>query len=370
MYIQSTLAKLYCDENGFKRFMAYVFSHLYTLPFFFIRYVEEAWKKSFYMKKLQLINHPFIVFLDMFFCYVFFGYFPSAYASFSFQKLTLKQRLTFLPSYENNIFSLSLNKDGNTALLANKGKTFELFNDFFCRDHIVIESKTDLPKFLNFAKKHSKFFYKPLKGSMGLKSGLANIDDIDLEKFFNSLVSKGSFILEELIVQCKELSSFHPSSVNTIRVVVFKSLHGTELLFGSLRCGQKGGVVDNGGAGGIFIPYNVETGRLQKYGFDENGQKFIAHPDTNIVFENYQIPRFEEIKALAFNAAEQLPGLRYVGWDVAVGEDKLMLVEGNSLPTNIILEGLREIGFKKELRELARTRVVSDGFRNKQKKIF
>ena len=84
------------------------------------------------------------------------------------------------------------------------------------------------------------------------------------------------------------------------------------------------------------------------------------------MFENFQIPRYEEVKSLAIKATDKLPGLRYVGWDIAITEDKVILVEGNGMPGIQISEGLSEIGFKKGLRKLARTGIIPDCFRTNQ----
>ncbi len=52
---------------------------------------------------------------------------------------------------------------------------------------------------------------------------------------------------------------------------------------------------------------------------------------TGVVFENYQIPFFEEAKNLALRAARSLPALRLVGWDIVISENGPLLLEGNHL---------------------------------------
>lgn len=321
------------------------------------------------MKNYGIIKHRFIVSIDMLFCYLFLGYEPAAYASYTFQNLTLSKILTFIPTYEYILFINFLNVDFNKEILNNKKKTYENLRDFYGREQITIKTEEDFQLFNDFVSRHKKFFFKPLYGSLGAGAGLANIEKIDVKAFFGNLISSGEYVIEELINQHKDISSFHPSSVNTIRVVVLKAERTTEILFGCLRCGSGGRVVDNGAAGGIFIPFDPQNGCLLKYGFDEYGRKYTSHPDTKIKFEGFQIPFFNELKVIAIKATESLQGLKYVGWDIAITKDKIMIVEGNICPTMLILEGLHKTGFKAELRSIARSGNIPVNFRAKLKNI-
>jgi hypothetical protein len=56
----------------------------------------------------------------------------------------------------------------------------------------------------------------------------------------------------------------------------------------------------------------------------------LRKTDLHITFENFEIPLFEQAKELVLKAAACMPGLRLVGWDVALGESGPVLVEGNS----------------------------------------
>ena len=42
-----------------------------------------------------------------------------------------------------------------------------------------------------------------------------------------------------------------------------------------------------------------------------------------------QIPHWEQIRALVNEAMERMPGIGYVGWDIAVTPDGCELIEGN-----------------------------------------
>lgn len=367
--IKKITLKWYISSNPIKRFLSLFFSHFYVLLFFFKENITIGFKRLHSMKELGLIKNKATVFIDMLFSYIFFGYDPSTYASYCFQNVPLKQRLSFMPKFENALFAMSLNIDGEIGILANKNNTYNLLKDLYGREQIVIKHDSDLDKFLEFIHKHPLIFYKPLDGALGKNVGMVNAQDIDSASFFTSLIKNGAFVIEEFINQCDELSSFHPSSVNSVRLNVLKTQTGTEVLCGCFKCGQRGNIVDNGSAGGIFIPFNIDTGRLYKIGFDENGKRFLKHPDTQIVFDNFQIPRYQDIKSLAIKATEKLPGLRYVGWDIAVSKDKVMIIEGNSSPGIQISEGLFKTGFRKDYRKIARTKIIPESYRIRQNNV-
>ena len=83
-----------------------------------------------------------------------------------------------------------------------------------------------------------------------------------------------------------------------------------------------------------MVGIDMRTGRLKKEGYSslsDYGVKILeSHPITGTVFENLEIPFFERAKSLTLDAARLVPGLRIVGWDVAIGESGPVLIEGNS----------------------------------------
>ena len=53
---------------------------------------------------------------------------------------------------------------------------------------------------------------------------------------------------------------------------------------------------------------------------------------------SFQIPYWEESKALCLKAATRVPQMRYIGWDVGVTPNGPVFVEGNNLPGYDILQ--------------------------------
>ncbi len=148
-------------------------------------------------------------------------------------------------------------------------------------------------------------------------------------------VSRAGFLFQETVKQHPDLDAFNRSSLNTMRFDTFIDKNGLiEILSGYLRTSTTNHHVDNASSGGYMIGVDLETGKLKKNGyssFTKVGVKVLSsHPVTNVVFEDFQIPFFNQAKQIVIDAAGLMPGLRLVGWDVAIGETGPVLIEGNS----------------------------------------
>ncbi len=56
------------------------------------------------------------------------------------------------------------------------------------------------------------------------------------------------------------------------------------------------------------------------------------HPDSKIRFEGTYIPRWEEANALVVKAAMAFHQIQYIGWDVVITEQDVVILEMNSHP--------------------------------------
>ncbi len=96
------------------------------------------------------------------------------------------------------------------------------------------------------------------------------------------------------------------------------------------RTGRQGQIVDNAGAGGILSVIDVDTGKILTDGSDEKNHSFDRHPDSNIVYKGWQIPRWDDLLLLVKEIHLSLPKeFVYVGFDFALTKDGWDLIEGN-----------------------------------------
>lgn len=151
----------------------------------------------------------------------------------------------------------------------------------------------------------------------------------ELEKRFG----QGRYIAQTVIKQHSLMSQLHSPSINSIRLITVRSLKDKTIhVFPSiLRIGTGESIVDNTSQGGLAVGIDLATGRLKQYGFykPQFGLKTNIHPDSHIRFDHFIIPFFEEAVSQAIYFHSMLPGLHSVGWDIAIGDDGPIFIEGN-----------------------------------------
>jgi hypothetical protein len=154
-------------------------------------------------------------------------------------------------------------------------------------------------------------------------------------KVIYSEVIKSGFLFQETIKQHPDLDRLNPSCLNTIRIDTFINSEGkVEIASAYLRMSISNSHIDNISSGGCQVGIDLKTGKLKKYGYSlikTIGVKVLTeHPVTKTVFEDFTIPYFVKVMDLVTKTAPLIPGLRLIGWDVAVGETGPVLIEGNS----------------------------------------
>lgn len=243
------------------------------------------------------------------------------------------KRRSFVPEFDKNIFCDTVNDKDQADVFLDKWTTYKYFKEFFGRDVYNVRKLSDLEteEFFRFAEKHPSFIMKPVFGTRGAGIEIFKTHSVQeakeiLIKLFQSGVT--AMILEELIVQDDRLAALHKESANTLRVTTIRYDDRVDVIFSYLRMGKGSSLIDNASAGGVFGVVNVETGKIYA-ACDRWGNTFECHPDSNINLIGFEIPRWSEVKALVTKAAQVLPKVRYVGWDVAVTKTGCVLIEGN-----------------------------------------
>lgn len=225
-------------------------------------------------------------------------------------------------------------RHGNPAVyieLNNKDVLYEHAKNYFHREACIVDKDANIDSFIDFALRHKKMFVKPIDGTWGRGACILTADTtIEAEKIYKMLSSEGRWFVEELIKQVEETAIWNATSVNTVRIPALYTLSGCKILQPFLRTGRKGAVVDNAGGGGIFAVFDADTGIITTDGVDEHGGRYDRHPDSGIIYKGWQVPRYEELKALTAELMNALPSHpRYVAFDFALTSEGWVLVEGN-----------------------------------------
>jgi len=147
--------------------------------------------------------------------------------------------------------------------------------------------------------------------------------------------TKNQYLVTEFIQMHPVLAEIYPHSVNTIRLIVFKKDGVTPQIGNAyLRIGSlKSGYVDNTAAGGMLAQIDPATGRFGNAQILEHGRVTDCprHPDTGTLIEG-TIPHWDYAVAKVLDIAASMPQLEYLGFDLAITPDGIMLPEINRSP--------------------------------------
>ena len=156
---------------------------------------------------------------------------------------------------------------------------------------------------------------------------------------------KRDFLIQDWVRQHKDMAALNPTSVNTIRILSYRSGMEILIIYSVVRIGRMGSVVDNQCAGGISTTIN-KNGKLGKIAFGGFSTDNIDSTDTGIVIDGYQLPSYDKAIAMVKRLHLKLPFFNLVGWDVAIQEDgDPVLIEFNTNP------GLSQSAFKSGMGE-------------------
>jgi hypothetical protein len=185
-----------------------------------------------------------------------------------------------------------------------------------------------------------------VRGSAGQGISLAyangekiNIKASNKEQALSMFILTERSIVQEVVVQPDEISKINASCVNTIRVLTLYTRENTVIILGAtMRFGVGDSIVDNWSAGGVAVGVDKVSGKLLKTGYDKFGKTYISHPISKVVFENFQIPQWNEILQLAITAQMKIPYYKLLGMDIALSNRGPILIELNAFPDLIFQE--------------------------------
>lgn len=272
------------------------------------------------------------------------------YMRYEMWKLTPAERAEFVSMAEMEQVYRKTRSPQVRSILDNKVRTLEVFRDYVYRRWLYVPNTT--MEEVRSLMSSTDCVAKPVKGHSG--SGIRKIHriaDTDWEKLYHDLLSE-QVLIEECIHACNELESFHPASLNTIRVVTISNETETRVIGAILRMGVGDGFIDNTHAGGLFAQIDVGTGEIMSDGVNTDGRHWTSHPDTGKMIKGVKVPFWNKVIATCKDASKLLSGMCFAGWDLCVHEDgKIEIIEVNASPH---FDGGMQLPLKKGMRGLVK----------------
>lgn len=289
---------------------------------------------------------------DMLFCRLAYGFIPSEYVGFALENKTPQERKTYVSDIDTNIFGYSVNNIVDVQTFIDKGDAYNYLSEYYKREILVVDKKTTYDSFRSFVQKNNPFVEKKVFSSMGKDVKLIELlnDEIEWNNYFQKLKRIGKFVLEEVIQQDDRLAIFNKSSVNTVRIITFRT-KGNKIIipYAFLKTGREGSFVDNAGSGGVLSGIEPKTGKIFTDGFDEFGGKYEMHPDSKKQFKEFKIPKWKDVANLAKECALNIDDMAYLSWDFALTNHGWDIVEVNEVGQFIVPQIVMEKGIKDEL---------------------
>ncbi len=310
------------------------------LGYFFKRLVKMDWKRMWQttalLKKRSGKSRLWLL-QDMLKCAVKYNAGYIDYKIAEMYRLNDAQRRTVITRGISNSIVRRMNDKAYWHFFDDKTEFNTLFADDIHRKWLKIDSETDEAALASLCEGQTQLIGKPLEGSSG--QGILKYTAKDWQNgpaaLKEKLLKDGIGILEEIVVQHPDMAKLCPTSVNTCRIATLLGDKQQGIVYAFLRIGN-GKVMDNVDCGGMAARVDLASGKLLTVGADKQGNTFTVHPMTGTPIVGFTVPYWEEAKAMCLRAAQKVPQMRFVAWDVAITPEGPLFIEGNSFPSHAI----------------------------------
>lgn len=211
------------------------------------------------------------------------------------------------------------------------------------------EIKIDtIESIINICREQGGVVIKPIFGSQGNGVVILKIKDdeifmngkkIDRQELKKYIANLDDYIITEYIKQGEYARDLYPDSTNTMRIIMMVDPDTNKpFIAGAVQRigGKNSGGLDNFSQGGYSANIDLDSGDLSaavtKVGTLEAKELTWVniHPDTGLQIKGVRVPDWDNIKQKLLDMMEELPYIKYVGWDVAVTDNDIVIIEGNS----------------------------------------
>jgi hypothetical protein len=312
---------------------------------YFIYFILKSDYKSVFkgIECAKKYKHPLSLFLDALFCSLKYGTSLDDYFSFRFYNKTKTQRKAYATTAYMYVFHKSMNDKHIKQKIDDKSQFRKYFKNFSGVSELfdsnnkqqfikwLVESNINqlvikdplgtIGKTINF------FSYNPQKISFTNKNTSYSLDEL-----FKQFSIRGKLYVEPRIIQHQLIQKLAPTALNTIRVItVVDKSKQVDIISAAFRISVNS-ETDNFSTGNLAATIDVSTGVVVTPGIKRMAacsDSYEEHPITGEKILGFKIPFWDEVMKIVKQAALVFPEVRTVGWDVAILNDKPIIIEGN-----------------------------------------
>ena len=312
---------------------------------YFIYFILKSDYKSVFkgIRCAQKYKHPLSLLFDAMICSLKYGTSLDDYFSFRFYYKSKEQRKAFATTAYMYVFHKRMNDKHTKQKIDDKSQFRKHFKKFAGISEVFdASSKQDLLVWLKENKINQLVVKDPL-GTVGKtvqffsykfenKSFTNKTTTYSLDEVFRHFSINGSLYVEPKIVQHTLIQKLAPTALNTIRVITVVSIEGRiDIISAAFRISVNS-ETDNFSTGNLAAAVDIPTGLVISPGIKRLAacsDNYESHPVTNQKILGLQVPHWGKVIELVKEAALVFPQVRTVGWDVAILEDKPIIIEGN-----------------------------------------
>lgn len=318
------------------------------LIYFLYFLIKADYKKVWQSIRCQQNNFsPVRLFFDAVACSFIYGTSLNDYFNFRFFEKNKKERSTFASTLFMYKFHKALNQKDYLSRVDNKEEFRKIYSSVAGPSKVFnVNNPSGVSQLSEWIASNNikEIVVKDPLGTTGKSIGFFSVDpstkkfrnkasEFSTGSFFNQFAINGRLYIEPRLRQHPLINEISPTAINTIRVVtVLKNDQTVDIVAAVFRIAITGDI-DNYSAGNIAAPIDPLTGIVIGPGRKKMGAcspLFIYHPITNKPIEGFKVPLWDDVLVICKKAALITPEARTVGWDVAVLNDRAVIIEGNS----------------------------------------
>jgi hypothetical protein len=142
-----------------------------------------------------------------------------------------------------------------------------------------------------------------------------------------------AFVVQERFRNHPELMKLSGTEgLQTVRIITRIGRGGEcRILYTYLKTIVGNNLTDNfvhGTSGNLMVEASLGDGKLTEV-VGTGSPKIPSHPSSGIPFRGFRLPLWEEACQLARDSAQKFAPVGTIGWDVAIGESRPVIIEGN-----------------------------------------
>ena len=229
-----------------------------------------------------------------------------------------------------------VNKTDYIHLLENKAEALNLFKDLVSRNWLYAPNSC-FSEFMDFIRKTPVFIAKPVGGMCGNgieKYNITNESSMEeLKTLYNRLVTD-DMLCEECLKTHDDIY-LGTTALSTFRIFTMIDKKGdVHVLKAKYRASIGDTITDATDGCCIHYPVSIQYGIIEGPGINETEKRkdYFYHPDCDKLVVGMKIPKWDRVLEVVTKAAKKIPQVRYVGWDIAITNNSVEIIEGNHNP--------------------------------------